>query len=86
MKIYSIKDVKIGFNNPFLQVNEEVAIRTFEAAINDERGSFYMYPQDMELWELGEFNETTGIISANYTPNYIIGGKDVCSTRRTKDQ
>lgn len=81
MTIYGTKDVKIGFNSPFLQHNDSVAIRTFEAAVNDERGAYYQYPQDLELWKLGEFDEVTGIITG-IKPEYIIGGKDV---KRRKD-
>lgn len=82
MNLYAIKDVKIGFLTPFVQQNQEVAIRSFKAAINDVRSSIYSYPDDMELWNLGEFDEETGKI--NITPKhplYVIGGRSVKDER-----
>lgn len=76
MKIFSMKDVKVGFANPFYQVNEEVAKRSFAAAITDKRGELFKIKDDLELWEIGSFDETTGKISP-IEPNYLMGGKDV---------
>lgn len=82
MRIYAIKDVKIGFNSPFVQYSENVAKRTFMAAITDERGAYYKYPEDIELWYLGDFDDETGIIRG-CDPQYIMGGKDICTTQHT---
>ena len=76
MKIYSIKDVKIGFMNPFYQNSNDVAKRSFKNAVTDKRGNLWTIKEDLELWELGSFDETTGILTPE-TPEYLMGGKDV---------
>lgn len=77
MNMYSFKDVKIGFMDPFLQINDEVAIRTFKATLEDENNRHLMrkYKQDIELWRIAEWNETTGDILPK--KEYLMGGKDI---------
>lgn len=77
MKIFSIKDVKIGFMNPFYQNSVDVAKRSFKNAVSDKRGNLYTIKDDLELWELGSFDETTGLIAPINSIEYIMGGKDV---------
>ena len=76
MMIYSMKDVKIGFANPFYQNSDETAERSFKIAITDKTGRLFQIKNDLELWKLGEFDETTGKITP-VEPEYLIGGKDV---------
>lgn len=61
--IYSIKDVKVGFMSPFVQPNDLCALRGFKDAINDSKpNQVNRYPEDMELWKLGEMDDITGVI------------------------
>lgn len=76
MIIYSMKDVKIGFANPFYQNNDETAKRSFKIAVSDKSGTLFHIKDDLELWKLGEFDETTGKITP-VEPEYLLGGKDV---------
>lgn len=78
MRIYSVKDVKIGFMTPFVQHGDEVAVRSFKAALEAPESQIKAYPEDMELWLLGEFDENTGKITTTDTmPTYIIGGRSL---------
>lgn len=78
MKLYAFKDVKIGFMEPFLQHNDETAIRVFKITLDDEDPTnqhlMRKYKHDIELWKLGEYDETTGDIIPD--KQYLIGGKD----------
>jgi len=76
MIIYSMKDVKVGFANPFYQNNLDMAKRSFQVAVSDKRGELYKIKDDLELWEIGTFDEETGKITGK-EPEYIMGGKDV---------
>lgn len=53
--VYSVKDVLVGFNNPFIMVNDEVAKRAF---INNTKGKAEAV--DLELYRLGLFDDQTG--------------------------
>lgn len=53
--VYSVKDVLVGFNNPFIMVNDDVAKRAF---INNTKGK--PEANDMELYRLGLFDDQTG--------------------------
>lgn len=68
LKIYAIKDTKVGFMQPFYQANNAVAIRSFTNAVNAEQtNNINQNIEDMELWHLGEFNDDTGEIKSEVT-------------------
>lgn len=67
-KIYAWKDTKIAFKNPFLQQNEAVAMRTAKWTANDQEEHAI---EDIELWQLGEYDDETGRITP-CEPKYIV--------------
>ena len=76
LKIYSIKDTKVGFMQPFYQANQAVAIRAFNNAVNaKEINNINQNADDMELWELGEFDDQTGEIKSEV--KYVIKANDL---------
>ena len=76
LKIYSIKDTKIGFMQPFYQANQAVAIRAFNNAVNSkEINNINQNLDDMELWELGEFDDQTGEIKSEV--KFVIKANDL---------
>lgn len=64
LKIYAIKDVKVGeFQNPFYQRTNAEAVRSVTAAVNAKEENHYTkFYNDYELWCLGTFNMETGEI------------------------
>lgn len=76
LKIYAIKDTKVGFMQPFYQTNNAVAIRSFTNAVNAEQtNNINQNIDDMELWHLGEFNDDTGEIKSDI--QYLCKANDV---------
>lgn len=75
LKVFCIKDTKVGFMSPFLQVNEAVAIREFGNLINSGNSVVSANYEDMELHCLGSFNQDTGSIVSNV--EFVIKGVDV---------
>lgn len=66
LKLYSIKDTKIGYMAPFIQQNKACAIRTFKNMRNaSQPNAVNTNPEDKELWELGTYDEETGEIKPN---------------------
>ena len=59
LKILCLKDVKMGFLQPFTSNDEKVIMVQLERAVNDDKIS---YLEDKELWNLGFFNDETGYI------------------------
>lgn len=65
LKIYSIKDTKIGYMQPFYQNNEAVAVRSLANAVNSPQlNNINQNLEDMELWQLGTFDDQTGEITS----------------------
>lgn len=63
MKYYSIKDIKVGFMNLIPMHNDDEAKRTFKVALDNPQGIFKTSPEDLELWRVAEFDESTGSIT-----------------------
>lgn len=61
--IYCIKDVKGGFINPFTMANDQLAERAFKGAFMNNDEPMTQFPEDYELWKLGEFDDRTGAIT-----------------------
>ena len=66
--IFSIQDVMVGFNAPFVMVNDEVAKREYSHFLKTNKN-----PTDMRLFKIGTFDDATGTILP-LTPECIMGG------------
>lgn len=67
-KLYSIQDTMIGFNAPYIQVNEEVAKREYKNFLKANPNA-----PDMRLFMIGEFDDETGTLTT-MVPTQIMGG------------
>lgn len=73
IKLYSIKDTKVGYLAPYTQINDEVAKRNFLTEKTQKNSMISIYPEDFELWKIGEMNEKTGEINQEESINkYMI--------------
>lgn len=60
-EMYAVRDSVSGvFNNPYHQINEKVAIRTFREACNNV-AEIKDHAEDMELYFIGTYNDETGV-------------------------
>lgn len=66
--IYSIQDVMIGFNAPFIMKNDEIAKREYNNFLKKTDNA-----KDMRLYKIGVFNDDNGTIES-ITPQIIEGG------------
>ena len=63
MKIYAIKDCKIGFSNSiFLKTSDELALRDFTILVNQPGTTVQMFPADFELYCVGDYDQNSGVI------------------------
>lgn len=63
--MYAFRDTKIGFMQPFLQQNEAVALRTLKMAVNDEKSQIRAMTEDIQLYQIGTFDDETGEVKAD---------------------
>ena len=62
--MYTVHDAKAeAYLQPFFQQARGAAIRSFTDAVNRPDHSFSQHPEDYTLFECGEFNDQTGIIT-----------------------
>lgn len=72
-KIYSVRDSKGEiYLQPFLQKTHGEAERSFKQAVQDEKSSICKFPEDYDLYFLGEFDDTTGKYMPLDTPQHIV--------------
>jgi hypothetical protein len=70
--VYSIYDKKIEvYNTPFFFSDHISAARAFGRLQLDPQSMLYAYPDDYALYQIGEFDDQTGIVSPVTPPKYI---------------
>lgn len=75
-KIFVIKDEKSGTHyDPFTMGNTIDAQRTFMQAMKNEKSMISQYPEDFNLYFLGEYDEEIGLISPT-APVMVLTGKE----------
>jgi len=83
-KIFAIKDEKAAaYYDPFTMGNTIDAQRTFMQAMKAEKSMISQYPDDFNLYLIGEYDEMTGLITPN-APVMILTGKE--AKEKTKEQ
>ncbi len=63
--IFSVKDNMVGFNSPYIRVNERVAIREFRSMIDDLDSNGDQSVFDLVLYCVGTFDLDTGVIESH---------------------
>lgn len=81
LKMYSIRDAKSeSFNPPFFQPTHGVAERAFKELVNDPKSNANKYPEDYDLYYLGEYDDNTGKLAAKDTPEHMVKAVNVKET------
>lgn len=61
------------YSQPFLEIKDGTAIRAVQdIVINNKDHPFAKHPSDFSLHRLGDFDESTGVITGQGKPNKII--------------
>lgn len=74
--IFSVRDQMVGYNDPFVAINRNVAERDFTNVVNNENGRIYLNPNHYDLYYIGDFNTETGQITP-CEPELIVTGLSV---------
>lgn len=82
-KVYSIRDAKAEiFRSPFFKLTQGEAERDFRTLVNDEKSQVNMYPEDYDLYFLGEYDDNSGKIVALDTPQHVIKAVNCLNTKQ----
>lgn len=73
--IFSIRDSKVGFMSPTVDVNAPSAVRNFEHAASQASSLFSSHPADYSLYKIGDFDSDSGEISP-CIPEHIVDAAD----------
>lgn len=78
--IFAVRDRMADvFGSPFMQASKNMAIRTFSDSVNavgDTGGLISKHPDDFDLYQLGTWDDNTGLYSTGQ-PEQIAIGKEV---------
>lgn len=70
VKVYSVRDAKLeAFMPPFYFPTNGMALRAFMDTVGDESSALAKHPSDFTLYELGSFDDSTGVFSMLSVPN-----------------
>jgi len=78
--ICTVKDrAADAYGRPMFVPSTGVAIRSFSDEINRNNADnqLYNHPDDFDLYELGEFDDNTGLFSLHEQPKLLSLGKQV---------
>jgi len=81
-KMFAIRDSKAEFyNQPFFQHSRLEAERTFLSLARDEKSTISKYPEDYDLYYLGEYDNIHGKLFPLDTPEHIVKAANLPDTR-----
>lgn len=70
--MYSVRDAKAEiFNPPFFNKTHGEAERNFKQLSKDDKSMVGQYPEDYDLYYLGEYDDNTGKFQPEPTPKHI---------------
>ena len=72
LKAFSIRDQKAEiYNTPYFQKTMGEAERSFAQGVNDPKTMLHKYPEDFDLYYLGEYDDQLGTVQWEDTPKHI---------------
>lgn len=75
--VYSYRDLKVGFGQPVVDMNDQSAIRGFSFAVNQNSNIMNFSPKDYDLYRIGEFDSEKGILISEKVPVLVVSGVSV---------
>jgi len=73
LKAFSIRDQKAEiYNTPFFQKTHGEAERNFRTLVNDQKSTVSQFPEDFDLYYVGEYDDNLGLFLPQETPQHVI--------------
>lgn len=73
-KMYSVCDLKTSFAAPYMDVNDDSAVRGFRFAFDNNTNIMVFSPADFRLYRIGEFDSSNGSITPELVPVLVFDG------------
>lgn len=71
-KLFAVRDQKSQtFTQPFSQLTTAEAERTFTTHVNEKGSPYNTYPEDFDLYYLGDYDDVEGKIQPLDTPQHV---------------
>ena len=69
LKVFAVHDAKAeAYMQPFFMANKGTAIRAMTETLTGASNQFQKYPEDFTLSELGEYDDSNGMMKPHPTP------------------
>lgn len=75
--LFCIRDAKGAYGVPFCKVSRGEAEREFTRIARDSQSVISQFPQDFDLYEVGEYSQDTGKLTAYDSPRHMLKAIDV---------
>lgn len=73
LKAYSVRDAKSEiFGPPFYKHMHGEAERDFQTLVNDEKSTVFNFPEDYDLYYLGDYDNNKGLFKSLDTPQHMV--------------
>lgn len=70
--VYCIRDSRIGFLTPVLEVNDEIATRNFFHSVVNSNDVLASFSSDFSLYCLGQFDNDAGVFISKGLPRFVV--------------
>lgn len=78
LKVFTVRDSKVeAYLQPFFMRSYGEAERAFRTVMNNPEHQMSKHPEDFSLYEIGDYDDNTGIIEPLMEPKHIVKGVDV---------
>ena len=81
LKVCAVKDSAAdAFGRPFFVPTIGLAMRSFIDEVNNRESPFNAHPDDYTLYEIGDFDDNTGLLFSLDTPRQVMRGKEALTS------
>jgi len=72
-KAFSVRDSKAEiYHLPFFSNTTADAERSFSATVNNSQTTIHQFPEDFDLWMIGEYDQELGLMIPLKTPIHLL--------------
>jgi len=86
LKMFAIRDNKVSaYGRPFCEQNEILASRALSVAVKDTATQLSHFPEDFDLYLLGEFDDISGVLTPETPPKFVVGAVSLKKLAESRD-